>query len=132
MANMEHKMNRYLRQVFLQALKDGTPEERRGELTRDRFNKAVCLSMKCKNSKRNTDGYWATAQTMGFDQHPQGQLVGQQSIATFSKAVVNPDVWARDGFVLETQDLMSETVKVELVGRRKRRRMGSLTAEEMM
>ena len=132
---IESKMNRVFRALFLQAVKDGSPEERQGFITRSRFNSACSAALHCKNVKRNTDGYWGTAQTMKLITiAPVNSL--KNELQTYSRAMVREDIWAHDGYILEEGEQLRQVlglaVKVESAGRSRRQNVGVMTAKEML
>lgn len=134
MQNIENKMGRICRRLFLQAFENGSEEERRGMITRARFNRAVALELRCKNVPRNTDGYWATAQTMGLIRITRPDTLHNE-LQTYSKANIREDIWARDGFILEQgqelQDMLTAGTSVK-ISSKKGRKNGVIILEEMM
>ena len=131
---IESKMGKVFRRLFLQAFEDGTVEERKGIITRARFNRAVSREMHCKNVPRNTDGYWATAQSMGLIRIPRPNTLHNE-LQTYSKAQVREDIWARDGFIIEQgqelRDMLTAGTSIR-ISRKAKKRSDLLTIEEML
>jgi hypothetical protein len=132
---MSSRMNKIFRTIFLDVLKDGTPEERQGRITRSRFNRSCSRAMDFLNEPRRTDPYWAQAQkdrviTILRPDPLSGQL------QYYEHAVVDPEVWASDGFILkegeQLQQVLKDAVKVESAGRAKRQKVGVMTPEELV
>ena len=127
---IESKMNRIFRRLFLQAFEDGSPDERRGMISRTRFDRACSLELKCKNVRRNTDGYWGTAQSMGLISFPPVDTMRDQ-LQTYSRAIVREDIWAADGFIFNLQEQLQQqmSLKVEKV---KKRSKDAISLEELI
>ncbi|MCE5255131.1 MAG: hypothetical protein LLG45_13175 [Actinomycetia bacterium] len=133
MTETTSRMGKIFRALYEQMVKDGTPEEKQGEISRTRFNRAAAKALKYRNEKRNTNADWATAQGMGLIiMHRPDPLSGIPQ--TFERAQVREDIWTNCGFILEEgEDLQSRVVAtVEIVSSRKRKNAMILTERELI
>lgn len=136
--DIDAKMDLIFRTIFKDVLVNGTAAERQGRISRSRFDASCSKAMKCKNIRRNTDGYFETAGTLGLIKVlPADTFRGE--LQTFNKLQVREDIWESDGFILREETVQGrlvearlESAKDEVRSEKKRKAAGAVVLEELI